>query len=77
MDSRPWKKCETARRFKARRQKALMTQSVLARIIGVCRQSISEIENARVMPNPATWERFCNLEAIHNQPEIVSPAHWF
>jgi DNA-binding XRE family transcriptional regulator len=53
-----------------------MTQRVLADLVGVCRQSISEIENARVMPNHSTWKNFCDLETAHNQPEIVLPAHW-
>jgi DNA-binding XRE family transcriptional regulator len=76
MDSRPWEKLETAERFRALRRKARMKQSHLAEIIRISRQSISEIENAHVMPHPSTWNRFCDLEAKHNQPRIVLPVHW-
>jgi DNA-binding XRE family transcriptional regulator len=53
-----------------------MKQSHLAEIIRISRQSISEIENAHVMPHSSTWNRFCDLEAKHNQPRIVLPVHW-
>ena len=76
MNSRPWEKSETAERFKALRRKARVSQSLLGTIIGTCRQSISEIENAHVMPHPSTWARFSELEAKHNAPKIVLPVHW-
>jgi DNA-binding XRE family transcriptional regulator len=76
MDTRPWEKSETAERFKALRRKARIKQSHLAEIIGICRQSISEIENARVMPHPSTWNHFCELEARHNQPKIDLSGNW-
>jgi ribosome-binding protein aMBF1 (putative translation factor) len=53
-----------------------MKQSHLAEIIRISRQSISEIENAHVMPHPSTWKRFADLEAKHNQPRVVLPVHW-
>ena len=76
MDKRPWKKSEIAQRFRALREKALLTQKRLGEIIKVCRQSICEIESGQVMPHPATWDRFCDLEWKHNQPKIVWPTHW-
>lgn len=76
MDSRPWHKSETRTRFRELRRKALLTQKRLGDIIDVCRQSISEIENGHVMPNPNTWARFYELEQKHQQPEIVFPMHW-
>jgi hypothetical protein len=48
----------------------------LGSIMGVCRQSICEIENAHVMPHPSTWERFVDLETKHNQPRCVCPYFW-
>jgi len=53
-----------------------MTQLLLGRIIGICRQSVWEIEHRRVMPHASTWARFTELEAAHNAPKIVFPAHW-
>jgi DNA-binding XRE family transcriptional regulator len=76
MDSRPWEKAETAKRFKALRRKSFMTQRKLGEILGICRQSISEIENAHVMPGPRTWERFVGLELKHNQPQLSFTVHW-
>jgi DNA-binding XRE family transcriptional regulator len=76
MDSRQWEKSETAERFKALRRKSLMTQRQLGQIIGICRQSVSEIESARVMPHSATWERFVALETKHNRPPITFPDRW-
>lgn len=76
MESKPDDKFAVARRFKAMRQKALLSQSYLGSIMGVCRQSICEIENAHVMPHPSTWERFVDLETKHNQPRCVCPYFW-
>ena len=76
MDTRPWKKSEIAARFRALRQKALLTQKRLGEIINLCPQSVSEIENRRVMPHQSTWERFCELEWKHNRPAIVMPTSW-
>lgn len=76
MDARPWEKSETARRFKALRRKARVSQSLLAESIGICRQSVSEIENRHVMPHPSTWARFSELEATHKKPKIRMPKHW-
>ena len=76
MDRRPWKKSEIAQRFRALREKALLTQKRLGEIIKVCRQSVNEIEGGRVMPQPTTWQRFVELEWKHNRPPICMPTHW-
>jgi DNA-binding XRE family transcriptional regulator len=75
-DTRPLKKSETAQHFKSLRRKALLTQKRLGEIIKVCRQSVNEIERGHVMAHPTTWNRFCELEEKHNQPEIRMPLHW-
>src|SRR5215831_16279609 len=51
-DTRPWTRQEIASRFRALRRKALFTQSRLADLIGICRQAVNKIENARAMPHP-------------------------
>jgi len=76
MEFRPDDKFAVSERFKSLRRKAHLKQSDLARLIGICRQSISEIERACVMPHPSTWDRFCDFEAKHNQPRIDLPVHW-
>jgi len=76
MEFQPCEKSEVAERFRALRRKARLKQSRLAEIIGICRQSVSEIENARVMLHHSTWERFVDLETRHYQPLISFPEHW-
>ena len=77
MELRPDDRIEIGERFRGLRGKAFMTQSRLAGILNVCRQSISEIENGRVFLRCATWERFRDLESKHNQPPIRLPVRWF
>lgn len=60
---RPRDKAEIARRFKALRLNADLTQSYLAGLIGVCRQAVWEIEHERTLPHFTTWGRFAILEA--------------
>jgi DNA-binding XRE family transcriptional regulator len=77
MDSRPDHKFVIAKRFKALRRKALLSQSFLASIIGVCRQTVNQIERRRVKPHRSTWDNFCNLEAKHRQARSVHlTVHW-
>lgn len=58
-------KAAIAKRFKALRRKARMTQATLGHIIDICRQSVNEIENRRVYPHYTTIDRFSDLEAKH------------
>lgn len=67
MDTRPFEKSEIAQRFREFRRKALYTQRSLGKAIGVCRQTICEIEAGLVKPHVRTWEKFCKREAIFNQ----------
>jgi DNA-binding XRE family transcriptional regulator len=76
MEFGPDHKFVVARRFKALRRKAHLSQSLLAEIINICRQSVSEIENRRVMPHQTTWDRFCDLEGKHKQPRMRLPTVW-
>jgi DNA-binding XRE family transcriptional regulator len=76
MEFRPDDKFAVSERFKSLRRKAGLTQSDLGRLIGLCRQSVNEIENRRVMPHYTTWNLFCDFEAKHNQPQIELPVHW-
>lgn len=72
MELRPDQKSTIARRFKAFRRKSLLSQSRLAFALAVCRQSVNEIENRRVLARYGTWESFCALEARHTQARAVS-----
>ena len=73
---RPWEKREIAKRFRSLRRKARVSQSLLGELIGICRQSVNEIERRRVMPHQSTWDSFCDLENRHAQPLIRMPSNW-
>jgi len=59
----PEAKADFAMHFKALRWRAGLTQTELGHMIGLCRQSVSEIENCRVWPHYTTLECFCKFEA--------------
>lgn len=67
MDTKPDDNFAIAERFKALRQKAHMTQARLAKIVGICRQCVNEVENLRVKPHEATWNKFRELERKHEE----------
>jgi len=73
-------KADIAARFKALRKKAILSQSDLGDLIGICRQSVSEIENCCVWPHYTTLDRFSDLEVNHEQARLVRlprlPKHW-
>jgi DNA-binding XRE family transcriptional regulator len=74
--SSPEARAAIAARFKGVRKKAKLSQAQLGDLIGLCRQSVNKIESCHVWPHYTTWDRFCDFEAKHNQPQIVLPAHW-
>ena len=78
MDLRTKAKARIARRFKALRRKAGITQRQLGEIIGVSRSRINEIENRPTMPDLfTTWKRFTELEDRHRQARKIRwPLHW-
>jgi len=77
VDSWPRGKTAIAKRFKALRRRSLLSQSRLGEILGLCRQSVSEIECRRVLLHPSTWRRFQGLEAKHDRAQVVRlPRHW-
>jgi DNA-binding XRE family transcriptional regulator len=73
---RPQDKAEIARRFRALRRRARLTQRCLAELIGVCRQAVSEIENKKTLPHYTTWDRFAAREAKQKEARITLPVHW-
>jgi DNA-binding XRE family transcriptional regulator len=77
MEPRPDDRFVIAKRFKALRRKAHLSQLRLAEIIGVCRQSVNEVENCRVLLHYSTWENFHNLESKHRLgQEVRLPVRW-
>jgi DNA-binding XRE family transcriptional regulator len=72
----PEAKADIAMHFKDLRRKVGLTQLDLGRNIGLCRQSVSEIENCRVWPHYTTLDRFCDLEAKCFQSQVRFPEHW-
>ena len=73
---RPDNEAVISYRFKKLRCRVPFTQRELARMIGICCQTISEIETEKVMPHDKTWGLFADLEAKHMQPPLGLPAHW-
>jgi DNA-binding XRE family transcriptional regulator len=63
MKTKPQSRYVIAERFVALRTRVGLSQSCLGKLIGLCRQAVSEIENRRVMPHNSTWERFCEYES--------------
>jgi DNA-binding XRE family transcriptional regulator len=73
----PEARADIAARFKALRRKAILSQSNLGDLIGICRQSVSEIENSHVWPHYTTLDRFSDLEVNHEQARLPRfPKHW-
>jgi len=70
----PDAKAAIAKRFMALRRKSRMTQEQLGEIIGICRQSVNEIENRRVYPHYTTIDRFAALESRHEQARRITPS---
>lgn len=71
MDARPWSRAEIRDRFRAIGNQGHLTQARLGAIINVCRQSISEIENARVRPHPST-RGSASLNLVTSGPKLNS-----
>lgn len=65
-------KVAIAERFKAFRYRSGMTQARLGEIVGICRQSINEIENCRVYPHYTTIHRFADLEQRHEEARRIT-----
>jgi DNA-binding XRE family transcriptional regulator len=77
MGFRPDQKFVIAKRFKALRRKAMLSQKELGKIIDRSRQTVNEIERRRVLAHKTTWDNFCDLEMKHKQAHTVRlPVHW-
>jgi len=66
-DQRPKDRSEIASRFIKFRKDNFFSQARLARLISISRQTVSEIENSRVLVRQTTWERFFDLEKRHKE----------
>lgn len=76
MDPRPCTTAEIAERFRALRRDALLTQRMMSDVVGICRPSISEIENCRVLIWPSTWRKFYQMESKFRRGEIDPHRDW-
>jgi DNA-binding XRE family transcriptional regulator len=68
METRPDDNADIAKRFRALRRKVHLSQSHPGSMVGICRQSVSEIENIRVMPRPGTWKNPSNSNGSTMMP---------
>jgi len=73
MELRPKDRTVIAKRFETFRANCRipMTQAQLGEVIGISRQTVSNIESAQVLPNYITWDKFCELEARHAEARAV------
>jgi len=76
MEFRPDDRLAVAERFMALRGKEHFTQEALGKLLGICRQSVWEIESQRVRLQRSTWVRFVEFEARHMQPAMELPKLW-
>ena len=72
MVTRPDDRGEIGGRFRKLRCLSHLTQRQLAELVGICRQSVSEIERHHVMLRRSTWNRFVDLETRHEEARRVS-----
>jgi len=70
-EAKPQNRSAIAERFFAVRRKERLSQSQLGEYIGLCRQSVNEVEKCRVTPHDSTWNRFCGYEREARQPGIA------
>jgi DNA-binding XRE family transcriptional regulator len=77
-EAKPQDKSAISDRFIALRMRWGLSQSRLGRVVGLCRQTVSEIENRHVTPHDATWDRFCEHEGRTQEPGIGHlPEHYW
>ena len=77
-EAKPQSRSAIADRFIALRERMGLSQSRLARYVGLCRQSVNQIENCRVTPHDSTWDRFHNFERRGQEPGIEHlPKHYW
>jgi len=49
---------------------------MMSDVVGICRPSISEIENCRVLIWPSTWRKFYQMESKFRRGEIDPHRDW-
>jgi DNA-binding XRE family transcriptional regulator len=76
--AKPPNRLAVAERFIALRRTVGLSQSDLGELVGVCRQTVSEIENSRVMPHDSTWQRFAEYESKGDEPanQHLQAGYW-
>lgn len=77
MEFRSNERLAVAERFRALRRKALLTQARLGLNIGICRQTVSEIESQRVRLHSSTWEDFVRFELKYSDASKVELPRYF
>jgi DNA-binding XRE family transcriptional regulator len=71
-EAKPQNKSAIAERFIAWRRRLGFSQSRLGKMIGICRQSVSKIENEHVLARDSTWHQFCEYAEIHQLSERMA-----
>ena len=71
-EAKPQNKSAIAERFIAWRRRLGFSQSRLGKMIGICRQSVSKIENEHVLARDSTWHQFCEYAEIRQLSERMA-----
>lgn len=71
-EAKPQNREAIAGRFMALRRRLGFSQSRLGKMVGICRQSVSEIENEHVLARDSTWHQFCKYAKIRQLSERMA-----
>jgi DNA-binding XRE family transcriptional regulator len=71
-EAKPQNRSAIAERFIALRRRLGFSQSRLGKMIGICRQSVSKIENEHVLARDSTWHQFCEYAEIRQLSERMA-----
>ena len=71
-EAKPQNRYAVAERFVALRRSAGFSQSRLGKMIGICRQSVSKIENEHALARDSTWHQFCEYAEIRQLSERMA-----
>lgn len=71
-EAKPQNRSAIAERFIALRRRVGLSQSCLGKMMGICRQSVSKIENEHVLARDSTWHQFCEYAEIRQLSERMA-----
>jgi len=70
--AKPQNRSAIAERFIAERRRWGFSQFRMGEMIGICRQSVSKIENEHVLARDSTWYQFCEYVEVRQVSERMA-----